>query len=263
MVTVYIASFNRASDGALEHLQKELKKKEMLVHDPFYADYILAVGDRTETFDFVLKWWRINKKIIHLWAGEISQGTHDEVYRHAMTMMSDVQLCTDDTAVFRVESLCSSIDKKPNAHVVGNVFADDLTVKEELPDEKYVLVLYNPPTRLSKEEIQKEIDTISETVKQLNLDIVWIEPNGDYQSELLEPYFNAYNFDRPKFLGLLKNCEYFITNSSCQYYEAPFFLAPEQIISIGERNKDRETKYADVTKTGATEKIIKILEGLK
>ncbi|MBU0777557.1 hypothetical protein KKF82_04805, partial [Patescibacteria group bacterium] len=82
MVKILVASFNRASDGALEKLVKKMKRKKIWTDDENEADYILACGDRTETFDFVLKMFRMNKKIIHLWAGELTHAEdEDEVYR--------------------------------------------------------------------------------------------------------------------------------------------------------------------------------------
>ena len=103
---IFVASFNRASDGAISLLVKKMKKEKMWTDNYKTADYILAVGDRKETFDFVLERFKENKKIIHLWAGEISQGTHDEFYRHSITMMSCMQLCTNPEAKNRVLQLC-------------------------------------------------------------------------------------------------------------------------------------------------------------
>lgn len=257
---IFVASFNRASDGAISKLVDKLKKEDMHTHDIKGANYVLAVGDRTETFDFILEQYRKNKKIIHLWAGEISQGTHDELYRHAMTLMSDIQLCTNDTAKNRVIALCKAVDKKPNAHVVGNVMMDNLEVDESLvPDEPYDLILYNPATKLTKRQIKEEIKYI-DAIKRKNF--VWIEPNGDIGSELLEKYITTKTLPRPQFLGLLKNCTSFITNSSCMYYEAPFFLKPHQIHSIGERNTFRESKHSNMRIPNASDNIIKIIKEL-
>ena len=68
------------------------------------------------------------------------------------------------------------------------------------------------------------------------------------------------NLPRKIFLGLLKNCSRFITNSSCAYYEAPAFLKPEQIIIVGKRNKRRSSSFSSMGKGGSSDKIIKILE---
>lgn len=262
---IFVASFNRASNGAISKLIEKLKKNNMYTTDHNNANYILAVGDRIETYDFVLKKFKENKKIIHLWAGDISNWElHDDAYRHSMTLMSMMQLCTNPRAKKRVELLCKSVNKKSNAYVIGNVMLDDLSVDESIvPKKPYLLILYNPVTIYTEKEVILEIDIIKKILNKKKMKYIWIEPNGDKYSSIVYKYVNQKNLPRNQFLALLKNCTMFITNSSCQYYEAPSFLKHEQIMSIGERNIDRESKYADMTITGSSDKIIKIFSGLK
>lgn len=255
---IYLASFNRASTGAISLLREKLDTTEN--HEE--ADYIMAVGDRKETFDFVLERFRENKKIIHLWAGEISQGTHDEVYRHAMTLMSVMQLCTNETAKERVEALCSAVAKTPNAVVVGNIMLDNLQVDESAaPQEEYDLVLYNPPTSLSPDGIRSEVEQVVEMVRGGKF--IWVEPNGDPGSDLVKQYVTIKSLPRPAFLGLMKNCRRFISNSSCLSYEAPFLLPPEKIVAVGARNEERESRYSDMTITNASENVRQALQKLE
>ena len=258
----FIASFNRASDGAISLLSKKMKDKDMLVQHYKDSDYILAVGDRKETFEFVLERFRENRKIIHLWAGEISQGTHDEVYRHSITMMSMMQLCTNHTAKERVLALCKAIDKKPNAYVVGNVMLDNLEIDTTMvPNEPYDVILYNPPTELNRNDIINEINIVR---KMIFRRYFWIEPNGDFGSELVKPFVTDKTIEHKKFLGLLKNCERFITNSSSMFYEAPFLMKDtKNIISIGMRNINRESKYTNMTLKDASDNILNIFKRLK
>lgn len=259
---IFVASFNRASSGALSLLIKKLEKERMLAREYSEADYILAVGDRIETYNFIMDRYRENKKIIHLWAGEISQALHDEVYRPAMTLMSMLQLCTNENAKKRVELLCKAVDKKSNVYVVGNVMLDNLKIDEsKVPKEEYDLVLYNPPTTINKEELKKEIEQVKNLLT--NRKYFWIVPNGDFGSDLIIPYINTKNLPRPQFLGLLKNCRRFISNSSCIFYEAQFLLKNKQIIHIGKRNKERESKYTDMKIKNASDNIIRILKEVK
>lgn len=260
---VFIASFNRASDGALETLRKKMESECMASDDYVTADWILAVGDRSETFDFVIERFRENRPIAHLWAGEVSQGTHDEVYRHAMTLISKVQFCTNERAKERVELLCHSVDKQPDAHVVGNVMLDDLSADESLvPSEPYNLILYNPPTSESVEDIERELTEIKGIIRNDKKRYIWIAPNGDPGSDLIFPHVNTDNLPRKQFLGLLKNCHLYITNSSSQYYEAPFLMNKDQIVSIGQRNTSRESGRTDMTLRGAAEKIISLFKSM-
>jgi len=258
MVKIFIASFNRASDGAISKLVEKMKKEDIYIDNYDKADYILACGDRQETFDFVVDRFREGKKIIHLWAGDISQGTLDEVYRHSITMMSCVQLCTNDHAKNRVKSLCKAIDKQYFVITVGNVMLDNMEIDESLvPDKNYDVILYNPPT--ATDTLRNEL---SDILSSINNNYIWIEPNGDPGSEEIMQYVNTKNLPREKFLGLLKNCDRFITNSSSQFYEAPFVMDKEDIVSIGLRNKDRESKYSDMTIDGASDRIIKVFKEL-
>jgi len=257
---IFIASFNRASDGALSLLSTKMRKRNLLCNSPEEADFILAPGDRTETFDFTLSHFRDNKRIIHLWAGEISQGTHDEVYRHAITLMSEMQLCTNEIARTRTINLCQAVSKTPNCHVVGNVMLDNLKYNmDKVPLHPYDLILYNPPTKLSKKEILQEIQEIKDI---LPANYIWVAPNGDTGSLLVFPHVTHGNLNRSQFLGLMKHCERFITNSSCMFYEAPFFLKENQIISIGARNKKRESASADMTIPNASDNILQLLKNL-
>lgn len=260
---IFVASFNRASDGAIKPLVDELRSRDMLANIPEYATHILAVGDRSETYDCVLEHYRKNVPIIHLWSGEKSDGTHDEVYRHSMTLMSMMQLCTNDTAMKRTESLCASVGKESNAYTIGNIMLDDLSIDNSIvPNEKYILILYNPNT-LCREKTKEDINQINDYLHVFsNLKTIWIEPNGDPNSDLVMEYVTHKNLPRPQFLALIKNCSAFVTNSSCQYYEAQFLIDESKIKPIGERNSMRESKISDMSIKGATKRTINILETL-
>lgn len=259
---IFLASFSRSSNGAIETLRKELSDKKLLTDNVEDAFYVMAVGDRIETFNFVLHQWLNGKMIIHLWAGEVSQGTYDEVFRHAMTLMSDLQLCTNMEAKKVVCRIMKIAGKKANAKIVGNVMLDNMKVDESVLSDKiktgeYLLVLYNPCTETMAEDLQAINDEIILSDKPY----VWIAPNNDKGYNKITQA-NTANQPREKFLALIKNCAKFITNSSSAYYEAPFFLKPEQIIKIGMRNKDRNSTTG-MDKKNATKNIIKAVRQLE
>jgi UDP-N-acetylglucosamine 2-epimerase len=231
MLKVFVASFSRSSEGALSKLKKEMG--EMLTTSIEEADYIVAVGDRKETFDFTLLMWEQGKKIIHLWAGEGITNTKDDLYRNAITLMSTMQLCTNEEAAKQTAMLMHSAGLMSNVAVVGNVMLDNLEIDESLvPRQEYLLYLENPGNPI--------------IVVGNGMDLI------EYSS-----------LPRKQFLGLLKNCQKFYTNSSCEYYEAPIFLKPEQIIHIGSRNSERGSKYANMKIENATQNIIKAIQGLE
>jgi GDP/UDP-N,N'-diacetylbacillosamine 2-epimerase (hydrolysing) len=258
---LFLASFSRSSNGAIETLRCELQKKKLLTNNIEDAFYVLAVGDRVETYNFVLQQWLNGKNIIHLWAGEVSQGTFDEVFRHSITLMSDLQLCTNRTAKTVVDKICKATGKKPNSKIVGNVMLDNMEVDESVLNDQiksgeYLLVLYNPCSTMTE-----DLAAINDEIILLEKPYVWIAPNNDKDFQKITQ-INSPNQPRAKFLGLLKNCNKFITNSSSAYYEAPFFLKPEQIIKIGMRNQNRNST-SGMDKKNATKNIIKAIRQLE
>jgi len=252
---IFVASFSRSSDGALTKLIRRMKEEDIWTDDYAKADYILAPGDRIETLHFVIDRYNEGKKIIHLWAGEVSQGTHDELWRRFITQMSSMQLCTNDTAL-------NNLPKNDHAHVIGNLMFDNLEHGTKHPPmEPYDVVLYNPPTLLDRDEIQSEVESI---VQMLRIKTFWIEPNWDYKSDVVQPYVNTKTMLHGDFLDLLRNSRRFFTNSSCMFYEVPFLRpGPQEVIPVGVRNCDRESKHAKMDIPDATEKVISLLKKMK
>jgi len=244
-------------------------------------DLALIVGDRAEMYGAAISFFNHDINIAHIYAGAISgESTQDQFYRASITLFSDIQFCESVTAVFRVRELKKSAGLKSHEFLTGATHLDDVVVDLSLiPSKDYDLILYNPITLGNNPPAQiiEEIDHIAELVKDSGRLICWIGPNPDIynvlvkdkidqlisagarsQTGLYERSYYSDNVPRPQFLGLLKHCSRFIGNSSAQFYEAPYFLKPEQIINIGTRNADRET----VTLYEASDKIVKHLEEL-
>jgi UDP-N-acetylglucosamine 2-epimerase len=212
-------------------------------------DLALIVGDRAEMLAAATACFHANIPIVHVYAGTTnSLATHDDIARHMISLMSDVQICESSHAAFTVANLLTSVRKQPDCHVAGITHLDDLEVDDSLVSaQKYDLVLYNPVT-LGEDvdgRLQADISSIIYALDQGGRRAVLIGPNPDpmigmaYESLLdrVDSYFA--NLPRPQFLGLLANCTRFVTNSSAAYYEAPHFLKPNQILMVGPRNLTR------------------------
>lgn len=239
-------------------------------------DLVLITGDRIEMAGCASAAFHNGVKIAHFYAGIVNSplSTLDDVNRHVITLWSDIAFCEDRESTRRVFSLwitIGKIDKKEfyvnlkplseyRIHEVGISHLDDLEIDKSLvPDEPYDLVLYNPTTAI------KEDMKLGYFENDL---VIFIQPNPD-SKEFMKDWNIAKkksfkneifydNLPRSQFFGLLKNCSRFIGNSSSAYYEALHFLREDQIIMIGERNKNRSTpKKLEI---GASDKIVKILE---
>ena len=244
-------------------------------------DIVLIFGDRIEMTAAAAACFNNNVPIAHVYAGINNNiATLDDVNRHVITAWSEIQFCESLKAVHKVCTIMGSIGKNnDNAHNVGITHLDDLEISEAVvPDEEYDLVLFNPETygQDLKQTIRDGMITASGFVTcangyNLGRHTVVLMPNPDAGREhILEfqeimknsaegvngMYTFHSNLPRPEFLGLLKNCQRFITNSSSAIYEAPHFLKSRQIIQIGDRNRGRDRGPFE---TGASDKIVKEL----
>jgi len=260
----------------VSHFNSAYYNSEMVIKE-IKPDLLIATGDRVEMTAAACAAFHNGIPIAHLYAGVTNNiTTLDDINRHCITLWSELAFCEDYTSASNVWHLWKNIKKftyeqidkictkvfmswgvnleneeleQFNIYNIGITHLDDLEVDESLvPDEPYDLVLINPTTSIN--EIPSYITDKKTIVIGSNPDIPFnkgFRDKADYD-----------NLPRPQFLGLLKNCSRFITNSSSAYYEAPYFLKPEQIVLIGERNKNRST-FTNL-EVGASDKIVKIVK---
>jgi len=237
-------------------------------------DIALIFGDRIEMTAAAAACFNNNVPIAHVYAGVNNNvATLDDINRHIITAWSDIQFCESQEAVFRVYAIMAAFGKSIKvAHLVGITHLDDLEVSEAMaPDVPYDLVLFNPVTygQDLKQTIRDGMITIHQFTGRHK---VFLMPNPDAGREHILDFLTEMKgtaksmdgeytirpvLDRPEFLGLLKNCQRFITNSSAAIYEAPHFLKPRQIIQIGERNRNRDRGPFE---TGASDRIVEVLK---
>jgi len=213
-------------------------------------DLMFVTGDRVEMCAAAAAAFHAKVPIAHFYAGIVNDPitTFDDIDRHCITLWSDIQFCEDENAAEVVWDLKMATSLGHNAHVVGISHLDDPEVDEsKVPGEPYDLVLVNS-------EPLSEKGTADFYIKK-HTKVVQIGCNPDGTIE--DMGFTYYpNLPHPQFLGLLKNCQRFITNSSAAIYEAPHFLTPEQIVMVGDRNKNRPR---GPFQTGASDRITEIL----
>ena len=236
----------------------------------FKPNCIFITGDRIEMTAAACAAFHKNIPIIHYGSGIVNTpiSTFDDINRHCISLWADIALCEDMGSANKVGMLWLNIEKitpihadwgidKPNVlfqleerniYIVGITHLDDLEIDESLvPKEPYDLVLYNPTTKYAECPII-----------HLDRDIIVIGPNADPWLTEWHLKSNYDNLPRPQFLGLLKNCERYITNSSSAYYERSIMKEGSEIVMMGDRNKNRSTP-TDL-KGGASDKIIKIIK---
>lgn len=218
-------------------------------------DLIFITGDRVEMCSAACAAFHNNVKIAHLYAGVVNDPitTYDDVDRHCITLWSDIQFCENEEAAHQVVNFLRGI-KAAFPDVVGITHLDDMDIDEsKVPPGDYDLILYNTPTKTNKDIEDELLECLLERREEYCI-LVSGNPDGDKEIGICQDV-NEFHIDlpRPQFLGLLKNCRRFITNSSSAIYEAPYFLKPDQIVMIGDRNRNRP---AVDCKPGGSDKIV-------
>ena len=220
-------------------------------------DLVLITGDRVEMCAAAAAAFHNKVKIAHLYAGIVNDPvtTFDDVDRHCITLLSDVIMCEDRSSAIRVNMLRAAMDL-PQAipNVVGITHLDDLEIDlSKVPIGEagyyadYDLLLLN-------EEPLMEPPKWTKWGKERYLIHIGGNPDGIIPDQGADEYYSS--LPRPQFLGLLKNCRRFITNSSAAIYEAPYFLKPEQIVMVGQRNCNRP---AVECKPGGSDRVVEVL----
>lgn len=220
-------------------------------------DLLIVLGDRFETMAICIAAINQNIPIAHLYGGEITEGSLDEIYRHAITKMSYlhftstlehrnrvIQLGEDPRRVFSVGAMGVE-----NAMLTPTLTLSQLeqTLHFDLC-KPYALVTYH-----SSSDEYKEIANISNLLSALesieNLHFIFTKSNADSGGRMINNRLYEYTRKNSKkailvdsmgttnYLSALKYCQMVIGNSSSGLVEAPCYGRPT--INIGERQKGR------------------------
>jgi len=209
-------------------------------------DLVFIPADRIEMIAGATCCFLYRIPIAHLYGGITNHplSTVDDIFRHQISLMSEIIFCENYRARKTIHHLFDAIGKDPyEVWVIGNLYTCDWDMDNELvPDTEYDLILWNGYNKDEK-KVEKEHDEIMFQIGEGNRYCISIggNPDSDFVFDSTMSHFS--NVPRAKFLGLLSNCKRFITNSSSAYYEAPAFLEPKNIILVGDRNKNRSTKF--------------------
>lgn len=221
-------------------------------------DINLILGDRDEAFASAIAASHMNIPNAHISGGDKTKGGIDEYIRHAITKISNIHFATTQKSRSRIIKMG---ENPKYVFLTGNPGIDEIlqqkiTKKIEL-EKKYnikfkgneILLLQHPVTtevELSKKYIENTLKAIARFEKTT----IAIAPNSDIGNkeifQKLESYSKKYQFiklyknlPRCDFLGMLKNCQVLVGNSSSGIVESTYFKIP--VVNIGIRQKGRES----------------------
>lgn len=195
--------------------------------------------------------------IAHIAGGDLTHGSDDDAYRHAITKLSHLHFATNFGAGKRIVLM----GEAPNrVYVVGSPAVDRLLdttlmfrpgLLRHLNVEDRPLVLFNwqPETAAAEpnQGLQSIIDAL-DIVEDLSIVVVGANPDpGQSEAEaMISSWENKHptagiavfsNIVPSAYASLMSLALFMIGNSSSGYYEAPYFGTP--VIDVGFRQAGR------------------------
>ena len=228
--------------------------KYLIIKQP---DVLIILGDRFESFIASVAGVISKVKIVHIHGGELTFGSRDDLYRHAITKMSDfhfvsstlykkrlIQIGENEKNIFKVGALCND-----NINTLKTLNKKDLekNLRTNFYDRN-ILVSLHPNTQSKKKNMIEINEVFKSFYKFKDCKFFFSAPNSDENSEYIiekiknfcKIHKNAYyreSFGQELFLNLIKKCDLVIGNSSSGIIEAPLLGTP--VINIGDRQKGR------------------------
>ena len=223
-------------------------------------DLVFCLGDRYEMCAAVLAGVPMGIKFAHLYGGDRSMGSIDNVYRDAMTAASVMHFTSTEKCRQRVEILTGS---SKHIKVIGLLSLTDLEKLKLIPVESFkrdwnidlnqptILVGLHPETVRADQNLEFAGivgEVLSFLAKEFQLVITM--PNADtlgtlYRNEYLkiqEKYpdkvFIIENFGNPAYFTCMRYSKLIIGNTSSGISEAPSFN--KFFVNIGDRQEGRE-----------------------
>lgn len=218
-------------------------------------DLVLLCGDRHETLSAAFAAAALGIPIAHLAGGDVSGGSSDERYRHAITKLADVHFPTHDAAATRIRAMgenpamifqfgSASIDRLQHTQTMT---VTETTRELGLADARpFILANWQPETPFDHGLVE-----MLQALLQQPAPVVWVGANpdrgGDEATALVrsvlkhkpqaQSWVQHQNLSPVLYLSALRHAACLIGNSSSGFYEAPYYGTP--VINVGNRQQGR------------------------
>lgn len=216
-------------------------------------DWILLAGDRGEQLMGAIAGAYTYTPVAHIQAGELS-GNIDGMTRHAIGKLTHLHFAANQDAADRLIKLG---EEEFRVHNVGAPQIDEMVQAQFTPlkeienklclelNNGYVLGVMHPVTE-EADRAERQAQVFVRALNHFSIPKVIILPNNDAGSSGVKKaimelrkgeYYTYANLKREDYLGLLKNANCIVGNSSSGLLEAPTFKIPA--VNIGRRQSMR------------------------
>jgi UDP-hydrolysing UDP-N-acetyl-D-glucosamine 2-epimerase len=221
-------------------------------------DVVVALGDRFEVFSAVCAAIPLNIPVAHIHGGEGTEGTMDELYRHAITKMSHLHFTS--TAEYR-KRVIQMGERPEHVFCFGApgldsiarlpLLAKDYLIKElGIPEGMRIGVVTYHPSTLEDVSLKDQTEEVLSALENFPT-VFWVltYSNADTGGKLIIETMKKFTRNKAhktkmfaslgqiRYLSLLKYADVMVGNSSSGMIEAPAFKLP--VVNIGERQRGR------------------------
>ena len=221
-------------------------------------DLVLMLGDRFEIFAAASAAMISSIPIAHLYGGEHTEGSIDDMLRNAITKMSNIHFVSTETYRNRIIQMGENSE---HVHTVGALGIDSikkvkLLSKKQVENrlnfsfrKKNILIAYHPETS-GDINIKKNFNVLLDVISSLDdTSVIFTSSNADAGGRVINKMINDFVSSNSKihihtpslghqlFFSTIKYVDIVIGNSSSGIIEVPSLLTPT--INIGTRQKGR------------------------
>lgn len=219
---------------------------------------LIIAGDRYEALAAATAAAVCSIPIAHLHGGEITLGATDELYRHAITKLSQLHLAATEEYRQRIIQMGESPDRVFNvgALAVENTIRMELLPKNELEDDlgfkmgdSCLLITFHPATMDDSPAAEQMMSLLTALDKLEGIRMIFTKANADSGgrtiNELIDNYAQANpekavaftSLGQLRYLSAMSHAAAVVGNSSSGITEAPAMKTPT--VNIGSRQQGR------------------------
>lgn len=250
-------------------------------YDRLRPDLILIPGDRYEMLSAASAALVSSIPIAHLYGGDITEGSYDDMIRHALTKMAHLHFVTNSASAERVIQMGEHPSTVFNVGSPALDFIVDTPslTKTDLQDKLGIvlkrwnlLITMHPETR--KVDTRKDILVFLEALDSLDDQhcMIFTAPNADTDGlfflekirDFVHSKDNAYFFEalgQKNYNSLMRHVDMVIGNSSSGLYEAPSFRIPT--VNVGHRQSGRLKAQSVIDAPCENDAIVQAIEYAK
>jgi UDP-hydrolysing UDP-N-acetyl-D-glucosamine 2-epimerase len=220
-------------------------------------DLVIVLGDRYEVFGAAVSSISLGIPVAHIHGGEVTSGSKDEMFRHAITKLSSIHFVAN--AEFENRVIQMGEDPK-NVYDVGGLGVDAISSSELLRRDEleeilgvsiispFALMTFHPDSINPNDSISQLGEVLKAISQHPDVQFIITASNADVNGvEIINQVRNfsesqknvtyVSSLGQQKYYSLLSLCEFVLGNSSSGLLEAPTFKIPT--INIGSRQDGR------------------------